>query len=496
MRLQRVIIAALICLLVGVGIVYARDIEQGDQCVIGPEREISGNLLVLCRTLVVDGHITGNLIGAATTAVINGRIDGNVYMLAGQMDVHGSIGDDLHFAGLVLRVHQDAEFTARAADLVSISLSTTLLPESGLSGTILSVGYQLILQGRVAGEVNFWGSSLLITGVVDGNVYAQVGDANADVSQLETLLIPVPLEITLSRPGLRVGDNARITGELRYSGPTEAEIAAGTLETEPIYTPIVVQPDFTQIALGEQDQSRELGLFLSQVVREFLTLMLVGGVLLLLAPRSMQAPLRNLQARPLVCIGVGLLAFIISFVAVPFIMLLTALIIIVVSLLQVNELTLAIGAMLVVADIGIGAVVFFVVLFVSRVVFCLALGRLVVRFLVGDNGTLRRALLALLIGAAALALVASLPAIGWLLNAIALFLGLGAILTTIQARAEPAPDAAHSGRRITIQPPSLPRGSDELRTAPPPPPPIIDTNPQPLGMDNLPAGFTWWDDED
>jgi len=335
-----------------------------------------------------------------------------------------------------------------------------------------------------------------VSGAIDDNVYAQVGDANADVSQLETLLIPVPLEITLRRPGLTVEQDAHITGTLHYSSPSAAEIAPGTLENEPVYTPVVVQPDFAQIAIGEQDGSRELSLYLSQVFREFLSLLLTGGVLLLIAPRSIQAPLHNLQARPLVCVAVGLLSFVVSFAAVPFLIVLTLLTIIIISLLQVNELTLTVAAILIIGDIGIGAAIFFIVLFVSRVVFCLALGRLIVRFITGNNGTLRQALLALLIGAAILAFAAYLPSFGWLLNALALFLGLGAILTTVMARAEIRRETVRPGRHITVQPPSLPYGSDKTRVVVPPPPPIIDTNQQPLGMDNLPEGFTWWDDDD
>lgn len=494
MRLLRGVIATLVIVLAGFGLVSAREVLQGDQCRIEAGRTVTGNLLVLCRTLVVDGHVTGNLLGVATNAAINGQVDGNVYMISGQLDVRGQVGDDLHFGGLVLRVHEGATFTDPRANLLSATLSTTLFPQTELSGSIVAVGYQLVLQGTVDDEVDFWGSSLFITGDVNGDINAQVGDTEADVSQLETLLIPVPVDLTLVRPGLRIGENAHVTGNLTYAGPSEAEIL-GQVDQTPEYRPVVVQPDFSQITIGEEDQFRGLGLYLSQVIREFLTLGLIGIIALLLAPRSIQAPLRNIQVRPLPCLGVGLLAFIISFVLVPFVVLLTLLLILIVSLLQVNELTLSVAAILTVTDIGLASVLFFIVLFISRVVFSLALGKLLTRLLIPDDGSLRRNLVSLAVGTLILAFFDSIPVVGWIINALTLFVGLGAILLIVQARAETAREQAPVKRyNIAVQPPNLPRRPNDNERLLVPPPPPIDTTTEPVGMDNLPEGFTWWDD--
>jgi hypothetical protein len=496
MRWIRVVVITLVILLAGLGAVSAREVIQGDQCQIEAGRTIEGNLLALCRTLVVDGHVTGNLLGAATTAVINGQVDGNVYLISGQLDVRGSIGDDLHFGGLVLRVHENAEFTDPAASLLSASLSSSLGPDTELGGSITAIGYQLLLDGNVNSEVDFWGSALVVSGDVSGDIYAEVGDNEADVSQLETLLIPLPIDLTLVRPGLRVANGAHVTGQITYSSPNEAQIE-GQVDQDPIFNPVVVQPDFTQIGLGEEDQFRGLSLYLSQVVREFLSLVLIGVIALLVAPRSIQAPLRNIQVRPLPCVGVGLLAFIISFVAVPAVLVLTTLLIFIIALLQINELTVAFAALISVVDVGLASVLFFIVLFISRVVFGLALGKLLTRLAIPDDGSLRRNIISLVVGVLITALLTSIPAVGWILNALTAFVGLGAILLIVQARAETARENAPVKRYVAVQPPTLPRryenpGAERVLAAPPPPP--IDTTSEPVGMDNLPDGFQWWDD--
>jgi hypothetical protein len=499
MRSRLVFIAmTLVAVLIGAGVVSAREIQQGDRCDIPVERTITGNLLVLCRTLTLEGHVTGNLIGAATSAIINGQVDGDVYMLAGQLDVGGTIGEDLHFAGIVMRVHPETNFVDEDSDLLTASVSTTIQEGAVVPGSVLGLGYQFLMQGEVGGEMSFWGSSLTLDGTMGGDVDAEVGDANADVSQLQTLLIPFPVDITLVRPGLYVTDKAHVNGQLTYSGPSEAEIPAGALAQDPIFTPVVVQPNFT--TLGEQDQSRGVSIYITQVVREFFTLGVIGFLGLLVIPRGLQTPLRSLQARPLACLGVGLLAFIVYFVAVPFAILLSLLLIFAISLLQVSELTFAVGTILGVLDIGGSSILFFIVIFVSRVIICLAIGRAVTRALLNDGSTGRAIFLSLLIGVILLALVASLPVVGWVINALALFLGLGAILTYLQAQAETVREAAPPQPRyanVSVSAPALPtpRPNDQPRLIPPPPPPILEDSPRPLGMDNLPDGFKWWDDD-
>src|SRR5262245_46115326 len=103
MHKKRILVVAVLMLLVlGHGTSAAREIRQGDQCVVNVTETITGNLFALCRTLIVNGHIEGNLIGAATRGEINGTIDGDVYLLSGQLDVNGMVGGDMHFGGAVL----------------------------------------------------------------------------------------------------------------------------------------------------------------------------------------------------------------------------------------------------------------------------------------------------------------------------------------------------------------------------------------------------------
>jgi len=163
------------------------------------------------------------------------------------------------------------------------------------------------------------------------------------------------------------------------------------------------------------------------------------------------------------------------------------------SLVQLTDVAVVGGVISALVSFASTGVFYFVAIFVARIVVCLALGQLLVRATVGDDGSQRLVLISLFVGIFFLAVTASLPAIGWIINALTLALGLGAIVilaqsnlrTIYEARVMPARYISrHSSARM------LPRQTPTPQF----PPPMIDDTPPPPGMDNLPPGFTWWDD--
>jgi hypothetical protein len=103
------------------------------------------------------------------------------------------------------------------------------------------------------------------------------------------------------------------------------------------------------------------------------------------------------------------------------------------------------------------------------------------RLALGNRVEERAGIIAVLLGIALLALLAALPVIGWLINALAAFLGLGAILTLILRQLEKARQRADA--------PQTPPSDAPLQI----PPPMVEDHLLGPGMDNLPDGFKWWD---
>jgi hypothetical protein len=493
MRMKRVWVVLLLLLLVlGHGSASAREVRQGDQCVIGANEVIEGNLFAMCRTLIINGLVQGDLMGAATRGVINGEVTGDVYMLSGQLDVNGTLGGDLHFAGAVLRLLPAAQFANEESDLIGASLSTTLADGVTIPGSVTNIGYQLLLDGAVGNEINFWGAALTVNGSAGGDVEATVGDPQSGISQLQTLLIPFSWDVELTNPGLLIGNNASVAGDLQYSGPSEG-ILDGTVDGQIVYTPVITQPDLTQIIAEDEGAPRGLSVYLSQVLREFATLAIVGVVGLSILPRPLQTPVKHIESRPLPSMGLGLLTFILAFPIVLMLIIFSVVVIFILLLLQLDSLLLSlVSGTLLGTLVGANSIFFFVAIFISRVIVCLWAGRSLLRLALGADSSPRMTYIGLLIGVGILALLSSLPVIGWVINALTLFLGLGAVVIGAQSQARLYRDVGPpTSLRVGVSAPLLPRRPERSH---PFPPPIIDDHVQSVGMENLPEGFTFWDE--
>lgn len=464
----------------------AHEIFQGDQCVIDAETIIDGDVLVLCRALRVDGTIEGSLFGAALTAEINGSIRDDIYMVAGQLDVRGEVGEDIIFGGPVLQIHPTSQFTDDWGHLISLSLSSRLLDGARIPASVTSVSYQLLLDGDIGRDVSFWGSALRVNGTVAGDIDATVGDAqNGDASQLQTLLAPFRFEVELIDPGLIVSDTAQVDGDLRYTAPVAGSIE-GQLASEAIYTPIVTLPDFTQIDFTEEENAAWLRGYISGAVREFVSLLVLGSLGLLIIPRAVQIPLQTLRWRPINSVGVGIMSFFMSFVVWIVTLLLLALLVIIFLVLNLSDLVVVTILSFGLLNVGAASLFFFLAFYVSRILVALAVGRFIVRVALGDDGSQRIVYLSLAVGTALISLVVWLPLLGWIFNALALVLGLGALVLTV---------AATQFRSRSSVPPRASVGLNS-EDSHPMPPPMLDLKSNNPGMENLPQGFRWWNDED
>jgi len=506
------VLVLLVILLGGVSSVSANETRQGDQCVIAAEEVIEDDLFILCRTLTVDGRITGNLLGAATRAVINGQVDGDVYLLAGQLDVTGQVGDDLIFGGAVLRravlrLLPEATFSGRDPSLMYLSLSTAQEPEGQFPGSIIGAGYQTQLDGTTSGNVNYWGSALQIDGIVRGDVEATVGDSNSlGLSQVQAIRIPFEWNVDLLPPGLSIGTSGQVEGNLRYTGIGQGEIA-GQVTGRTEYVQTVLQPDLTAIITPEQQPG--LGTFLTQSLREFITLLVIGVIALFVVPRSYLSPARSLRQRPLRSFGAGLLSAVASLPALLLAILVALLIAFILAFVRLETLLMlwGIGASTVVVVAVI--VLYFLIFFVSRALACLWIGRWLVRVTIGDDNSRRVALIGQGVGCT---LAWAVPC--WRCSR--RFRGLvyrsmcwrfcsvwvpwhwlyGCGWSSCAASA-----STNQLRGIRFNQPVRPLDYDKLmeiaRKNPKrvPPPPLIELPIRPPGLDNLPPGFTWWDDD-
>lgn len=472
----------LILIFTTTSVISARAVLDGDHCHVEPDTVIEGDLFVMCNELQVEGEVRGSILGAARSATISGQVRGSIYLLAGELNVTGTISKDIHFGGLLLNVRDGTHFLQPYSSIIAASLSVHLASEVHLPGHITNLGYQLIVDGTSDGEITFWGSALVVNGRIDGDVTATVGDRRSTDtgSQIETLLLPLSFDISLYNPGLVVAESGSVGGRLSYTAPAPATIQGEVSRT--VYTPSGDQ----LIGDTEVGPARRASRYLTAVWQNFITLLLIGTVAVLIVPSPLQAPFKMLKIRPITTFGIGLIAFILSFPIILIVILLSLLLVTTLWLLNLDSIAFITGITLGLGTVGGAAIFYFGAIYVARVVVAFAIGRTLVRNLgFWDRPNLRWMLVELLAGTLFISLLASIPYIGWIFNAFALFLGLGAVLHALQQQINGTLNPASPSARPYVPEDTqrLPYFPEEPERIPPPASP---------GTANLPEGFDWW----
>lgn len=371
---MRSLFFVLAALLVVPGAVLAKgqDMRQPSVYYVPANEVVSGNVYRAGELVQIDGTVEGDLIVAAETVKINGTVTGDVIAAAGRVVIAGPVLGDVRVAAGEVDVDGviGKNFNA-AAGTVRFSKQS-------------AVGYEALV---FAGELDMDG---LIKSDLRGAVGSAVlsGSVNHDVWLKAERIILQPTSV--------------IGGNLSYASPVAAQVMSGALvKGEVNFEAFEPQQQEVGAAAGIA-----LGLFLFFVVMKWLGFWLLALCIIWLLPKKLEKSMRELDHGVWPALGIGLL----TLIGVP-----------------VASLIIA----LTVAGAPIAMALF--TLYVLAVMF----GKIIVSTYVGEwiirqftNRHWRGVSLvwSSLLGITLLYIVTLIPFIGWMVSALALSLGVGALL--------------------------------------------------------------------
>jgi cytoskeletal protein CcmA (bactofilin family) len=332
----------------------------------------------------LEAEVLGDLVAAGGQLDVTGRIAGDLIAAGGDVRVTGEIGDDARLAGG--RVRLDGPV---GDHVVAAGGSVTLGPGADVGRRAWLSGGTVTLAGRVRGPVRITAGDVVLDGRVDGPVEVSAGE-------------------------LRIGPGARIAGDLRYRAREAARIADGArIDGTTRFEPYGYMVDRPEHGRGDGFSLGGLLLFLA-------SLTLAGGLLQAVFPAFCGVAIAELQARPLLALGVGAL---VTFAA-PVALVLLA--------LPIVTLPLSLAGLAVLPPL----------LFAGYLVFALLAAERGAALLAG--AAMRagwRRVLALALALLVIGLLQEIPYLGTLVLLAAVLLGTGAITLTL-------------GRRYRTEPPS------------------------------------------
>ena len=304
-----------------------------------------------------------------------------------------------------------------------IASAGTVRVDGRVDGDLVASGGQVIVAGTVTGDALIGAGSTTISGEVGGDLRAGTGQARIDGRGNEDVLIGAG-QATVASGSQIGGDLIFATGRMQMDGT----VAGGVLGSTGNYARGGSVGDSERVNLAEpagEEREPTLADRAVDALRRYVSILVVGVLLLWLLPRLFRGAAGSARSRPLPSLGTGVLGFIGVIVGLILLLLVTILVAVVLGLLSLGSLTgiTVFGGLLVAA-----IVVFLFVLaiaFAAQAVVGLALGRLVLR---GEGRSFAAALGALALGVLVVVLVAAIPFVGGWVEALLVLLGLGALL--------------------------------------------------------------------
>ena len=352
--------------------VLAVEVKGGASTSVGQGETINGDLFTWGGAITINGTVNGDVFAAGGSLAVNGTVNGSVTAAAGTINVKGEVTRSLRVACGLININGSV-----GGDVMLLGRNLVVGEWGTVGGNLQMVLREAELKGVVAGKVSGPVTRLTISGLVLGDI---------DVS-VDTLIIE---------------STAEIDGDIYYASPNEIQIEPGA---EILGTLTQRPPE----PVGELTRPPSvLTLFRDRAITYAMAL-LVGVVLLFLLPRRMNGASEAIRQKPWASLGWGALLVLV----VPVVVAAVAATIIGIPL-----------ALIVLALYGI-------TLYLTQLPVSLIIGQLIFeRFRLVQSRGMQVASLAL--GLAIVELIRSLPIPywGWIITAIVMFFGMGAILVS------------------------------------------------------------------
>ena len=395
---------------------WAIETRGGENVTIGADEVIEDDLYVGAQTVTVEGTVQGDLVAAGGIIRVNGgTVEGDIISAGQTVIVNGTAEDDVRIAGQALLVGEDAQV---ADDLIAAGYSLETERGSTVGGELLYGGYQALVAGTMEENVRGGMTAFELGGEVGGNVNVEVDGGGAQPAGGQFAPRPPAVPIPTVEPGLTLTDVAQVGGDLRYESSSRGDIASGaqiggdvSYERRPAEEIQPAQTGATAVLL--------------ESVRRFVVLLLIGLLLVWLAPGLVRGVADAVRSQPLLSLGWGVLDFIIVVVAGLLVLAATILLAIVFGLITLGGLVPAIISIGVLTDAVLAVAFLISIYYLAPVVVSFLGGRMLLGQFQPDRAAGR--VLPLVIGIVLYVILRAIPILGAIVAVAVVLLGLGAL---------------------------------------------------------------------
>jgi cytoskeletal protein CcmA (bactofilin family) len=391
---------------------------------------VNGTLIAAGSDVTIRGTVNGDVIAGGSNVTITGTVKGNLFVAGGNITVNGTVENSLFFAGSVLVLGPNAKVES---NFYAAGFSIEIQPGASIDRDGAAGAYQMLMDGAIGRDLNATASALEVKGTIGRNLTVDIGEPSKDSNPAQFMQdIPFSNVTRILPPGLSIASTAKIGGKLEYSSAVEqASGIKATPEGGVAYHYRPARDNSNSQAAARKIQSPlwSFGIVLMgyafNVVREFLTLMLLGALAVWLCPTLLARTAGTLRDKPVPSLGWGALVLLVGMVGLVLAgiaVLLLGLAVGVVTLFGLMGVVFGIGF----SAIGLSGAVFLALAqFGSKLVVAMLIGDVLFRLIRKDYSA--SMFWPLLVGVLLLTLVNAIPILGILVSLLAILFGSGAI---------------------------------------------------------------------
>jgi cytoskeletal protein CcmA (bactofilin family) len=302
------LLLAFVSLLILIGLTVATPLQgmesrSGEQVFIPSDEVVEDDLYVAGETITIDGTVSGDLVAAGRVITLNGTVEGDMIAAGQAIAINGTVTDDVRMAGQVLKISAGSQIDD---DVIAAGASLESEEGSAIAGTLSFMGAQSLIAGTVGEMMRGTMAALEVRGNIGEDVNVIVGAAGETFSIEPPFTPPSPISVPSLTTGLTVTESAQIGGALNYRSPSEATISPAAEINEGVSATLI-----------EIDDTVSPAVLIWNRIQRWITLLIIGVLLLWLLPGWTQQLTAIIQSQPLPSLGWGIvLSLLIAVVAI------------------------------------------------------------------------------------------------------------------------------------------------------------------------------------
>lgn len=332
-------------------IIFAFDVRSGDIVTVNSGEVIDGDLYIAGKTIIIDSTINGDLIAAGRTIIVNGLVNGSIIA-----------------AGETVNINSEVTHAVRV-------MGRTLNISGTIGGDLLVAGeeFSMASTSEIGGDLLLGAGSAFIDGLIKG-------DINSGINSLT------------------IASTASIQGKLNYISENEANIQPGAQIKGIINHKL---PDLPDVKKGLE------ACRLWWIVLGFLMTLVLGIIIVLLAPIRVKAVTESIHTHPWASLGWGVVILIVTPIAA--------------LIVCITIIGLPLGL--------IALALYAIAIYITQIFVGLFIGQLIIGAF--KKVETRAALVgSLALGLAILGLLRLIPLVGFFFGLVTVLFGLGAIFVS------------------------------------------------------------------